>query len=413
MSKLNINRNLFLEREELLRWQKFMLESPVNRTFLVNTLTWGIVDTGGGAASTDFLLAAGTSAGTVKMVKASVALTSTGNLIDKEAFDNLAVTADSNWYWIKIAHQYSNLEDGTIVINTEGELTGTGTKFTEVLRGQSTDVPVKIKLISNNNQSIYEVVDVIDDENAILMGDTFAAETGLKYYVVGSTPLGETITSEQEEGLYLYDDCLITFVQETVLDTAPAGLVANEEFWVARVKNTAGTVTVQDKRTQFWEYYIKGVSDKLSKDENLGDLDDAVVARDNLNVYSKEEVEALLNVDSTTWLTLSRGGAASATNYSIKLKRVGKLCICQGTFLATSGASVVGATVASIAESLVGGTISTPIYFSSLGYIAGDDNKGLKMSLRASGGTLSILIDDLSAPANTEYRFNFSFFIDV
>ena len=45
MSKVDFHRNTFLEIEELNRFQKFMVESNVNKTFLSNTINWGIIDT--------------------------------------------------------------------------------------------------------------------------------------------------------------------------------------------------------------------------------------------------------------------------------------------------------------------------------------------------------------------------------
>src|SRR5690554_1685923 len=110
MSKLNINRNTFLEREELLRFQKFVLNSPVNKAFLANTLSWGVVGTSSGSGTPeDFKIESGTSSGTIKMLKDSVAITESGLLIEKLAFDNLSVPSDGNWHWVKIGHKYSNI----------------------------------------------------------------------------------------------------------------------------------------------------------------------------------------------------------------------------------------------------------------------------------------------------------------
>lgn len=292
MSKLNINRNLFLEREELLRFQEFMLESSVNQTFLANTINWGIIDTSGGTTPNDFKIETGSTSGTVKIANLSRALTESGLLIKQPAIDNIAITDDSNYYWIKIGHTYSNLESGTCSITVDGQVSGSGTAFTDVLRGQSTEVPVKIKFYNAvNNTGIYEVVQVVDDENIILQGTDFTAESNLTYFVVGSTPVGETITSQQQEGLYFYDSCIISIVAETVSDTEPAGKIANEEFWLARIINNSGTVTIEDKRDEYWEYYIRGVSDKLTKSNNLSDVDSSSVSRTNLDVYSKGETD--------------------------------------------------------------------------------------------------------------------------
>jgi hypothetical protein len=413
MSKLNINRNIFLEREELLRWQKFLIESNVNQVFLANTLTWGIIDTSGGESPQDFKVEVGTNSGTVKINELSRALTKSGLLIKQSALDNIIVPNDGNYYWMKISHKYSNIEEGECSITADGQLSGINTKFSEVLRGQGTEVPVKIKFVNSvNNTGVYEVVNRDTDTFAILAGDNFTAESGLKYFVIGSVPLGDMVTSSQEQGLYFYDSCDISFVIESISDIAPGGKVTDEEFWIARVRNSSGSITIEDKRTEYWQYYIKGVSDKLSKQENLADLGNVQIARDNLNVYSKEETEDLVGVDVLNWVGLTREAGASATGYDIKLKRIGNICVCQGTFIATSSATV-GNKIASLTETYLGGTINVPIYFATNGYIAGTDNKGLKLHLESSGGVISIVVDDNVSQTNIEYRFNFTFFLDA
>lgn len=378
MSKLNINRNIFLEREELLRWQKFMLESPVNKTFLANTQTWGIIDTSGGGTVLDFKVESGANPGTVKVANLSRALISDGLMIEQSAIDNIAIPNDSNYYWLKIGYQYSNLEEGVCSITSDGQVTGVNTIFTDVLRGQSLETPVKIKFSNSvSNTGIYEVVDVVNDTNLVLSGNSFTAESGLKYFVIGSTPIGETITSEQQLGLYFYDSCNLTQVLETTLNTAPAGKVQDKEFWIARVVNNSGTVTIEDKRTEYWEYYIKGVSDKLTKTNNLSDLTDIPQARTNLDVYSKEEVDNIASVDTVTWQTMNLGSAAqSPTNLAIC--RIGKTITITGDFTIKSGASE-GDTIASISIASIapGLSLTRKIYSHWFVYRYAESNIGV------------------------------------
>lgn len=347
MSKVDFHRNTFLELEELNRFQKFMLESNVNKTFLSNTIRWGIIDTSGGNVSNDFKVDIGTNSGTFKIGSLSRALRRDGLLIEQKAIDNIPISNDNNWYWIKIGHTYTHLEEGTCTITVNGTVTGNETKFTEVLRGISSKVPVKIKFTSSSNTGVYDVVNVIDDLNIIIQGDSFVAESGVTYRVIGSTPLGETVTSEQQTGLYSYDSCILTKVAETVNDTPPAGLIEDYEFWIARVKNFNGTVTVEDKReyivgnisySQYWEYYIRGVSDKLNKNSNLQDLSDIVTARANLQVYSITDVDNLLNTTSIPWLYMSRGNAVTFDDFDVKICRIGSICTITGRFTSLNNA---------------------------------------------------------------------------
>jgi len=368
MSKLNINRNTFLEREELLRFQKFVLNSPVNKAFLANTLSWGIVGTSSGTGTPeDFKIESGTSSGTIKMLKDSVAITESGLLIEKLAFDNLSAPSDGNWHWVKIGHKYSNIEEGTLSINANGYLTGTNTKFTEVLRGQSTEVPVKIKFVdSSNNTSTYEVVNVDDDVNALLAGDSFTAESNLRYIVIGSIPLGDTVTSQQDQGLYFYDDCEITFVQETIADTEPGGKVENEEFWLARVRNISGTVTVEDKREEYWTFYNKSLDEKLDKEANLSDVADVEEARQNLGIMTMADVGESFFSD-TGWRVMDRGVAAATSEYDIKIRRKGSVTTITGKFGNNGANSSPGAILASIPYATIGESAKTTtnIYFTA------------------------------------------------
>lgn len=393
MSKVDFHRNTFLEIEELNRFQKFMLESNVNKTFLSNTTNWGIIDTSGGASPNDFLVEASPTPSAVMIQNLSRALQKDGLLIEQQQpIDGIAIANDSAWYWIKIGHTYTHLEEGTCSITINGTVTGNGTKFTEVLRGVSSKVPVKVMFTSANNTGIYDVVNVVDDLNIIIQGDAFVAESGVTYRVLGSTPLGETVTSEQQTGLYSYDSCLITKVAETVTDTPPAGLVTDEEFWIARVSNTAGTVTVQDKReytvgaviySQYWEYYIRGVSDKLDKNNNLSDVVDVNASRGNLSVYSKAETDALLAVDSVAWVAMTKGTNIKTSN--VKIRRLGYIVNITGTFVVDGTSDIAADEVLfSIAYSAIGDYLASPsttIFFQINSIESEDLNHGLMFKI--------------------------------
>ena len=290
MSQLNFSRNLFLEKEELERFQLFLQEGVANKLFLRNTSTWGIVDDrslSGGS----FLIEAGINPGTVKISADSYAVNNLSQLIVQKAIDNIDVPADGLYYWMKISRKVSKLEEGTVTVDLNGTLTGTGTLFTDVLRGSATlQVPTKIKFYKAGgavNSDIYEVVNVGNDDTALLTG-SFTPEGGLKYIVIGTYTLGETLTVTQEEGLYDYDATDIEYIVETVVDTEPVGKDPNVEFYVARVVNHAGVVTIVDKRTEYWTFYLEGA---LLAANNLSELTDIVIAAANLGVYTKAEVD--------------------------------------------------------------------------------------------------------------------------
>ena len=252
MSKLNINRNIFLDREELLRFQKFLLESPINSVILKNTTNFGIIDSSGGGESVDFLLEKGTNSGTIKISNHSIAIDEDGLLISQPAIDNIPVVEDGNWYWYYIEHQYSNLEQGELSINSDGQVTGTGTEFSKVIRGQSTEVPTKVKLVSDNNTGVYDVVDYDGDFNMILEGESFTPESGIKYYIVGSIALSETVTEDHMQGLYQYDSCNIVGVKGFPDNgPSPLSLDYGKQFFLGIAINTGTDVVAIPKKNCF------------------------------------------------------------------------------------------------------------------------------------------------------------------
>ena len=271
MSELNLTRKTFLEVEELNRFQEFLQDDIATNTIVSNTTQFGIIQTNFTGTDTNFQVSQGTGSGTIQFATArSQALDADGRLIRLLATDNIAVTDDSSWYWIRISHEFRRHEVGTVSINTDGQMTGTGTLFNQVLRGQATDVPVRIRFqeidgTNATNNGDYEVVDVIDDTNAILTSSVvFQTEADLRYIVIGSTPIGEVVSTAQREGIYQYDSCNVELIAETTLETPPA-LPANgtgRYFYVARVMNVGGTVTVQDQRDiddTYWKFDVPGI----------------------------------------------------------------------------------------------------------------------------------------------------------
>ncbi len=302
---------------------------------------WGIVRTVfGDDESPDFLVEVGSNLGTIKIAETSKAVTKSKLLIKQESIDNISVPSDGNWYWVKISHQYLPYEDGECSISTSGKVTGVGTSFTDILRDQQTEVPVKIKFYSDSgtdNDQVYEVVSIEDDENMVLTGaGTFVAESGLKYYVIGSTPIGESLTDSQLEGLYQYDSCLIEFIAEENEDVSPVtDYIEDEEFYIARVKNVSGTVTVQDKREdQFITFNVEGMDDKMDKSSNLSDVEDVSEARDNLDVYSKTEVDLKTSFDKTVVTSYSLLNSY-INSISVRAVSNGKQVVVSGKFYVT------------------------------------------------------------------------------
>lgn len=248
MSNIRFSPDLFIGKQELDRFQTFMQEK-LSLMIKTSANSWGILKNGSNVVGNNFLVQAGASSGTIKIAYESLAIDSNVNLIKKRIEDNIAITNDSNWYWLMISYNTTNIEDGIVAIDVNGNLTGVGTKFTETLRGIP-DFPSKIKFSgSSSNISEYEVVNVIDDTNAIIAG-IFTAETGLNYKIVGTFTPG-IVVDENKKYPFNYDSCQLNAVAEDAVDTPPSK-ISGLQFYIARVRNVSGTVTIQDKRVELY-----------------------------------------------------------------------------------------------------------------------------------------------------------------
>ena len=251
MSKLNIQNDLFLARQEIDRLIKFLQEEGYIRLFKSLVSNFGVSKVDSDINFDNFKVELGTTLGTIKIANDSWAIDENVDIIYQNPIDNIAITDDSNWYWVKISYQTSNIEEGKINLAADGDATGIGTAFSEILRDQN-NYPVKVNFPDSVlNTGDYQVTSVLSDTSVKLAGTTgFIAENDLNYQVVGSyTPGINPVGSDRLP--YPYDSCDITLVLETVLDTPPAK-TAGTEFYIARVRNASSTVTVQDKRIELF-----------------------------------------------------------------------------------------------------------------------------------------------------------------
>lgn len=269
MSKINISRNVFLEKEELTNMLSFFATAPLMKAVLQASYSFGMVTNDPSKINpntinkpTDednlvdpFKVETGTNSGTIKILP-GMALTSQGNFIDINVEDNIAVPNDSNFYWVKIGYQTRNYEKGYVSVNSQGVVSGS-VNFSGKVRGQSSSIPVSIRFEKQDgsvpiNNGVYQIVNVIDNQNLLLTSaSTFVAESNLRVIVLGTLPLGGVLTSEQRNGLYTYDDYVISLVPEVSVSTPPEKEA--DEYYIARVQNSGGTVSVSNEvKSEYW-----------------------------------------------------------------------------------------------------------------------------------------------------------------
>lgn len=306
---LNIYRDNFLEKEELNRLMNFIRDNPALFLFVSNAQSFGIVQQGASLTiDPAFKIEVGTNSNTIKLVTDSYALDDNGNLIYQRAFDNLPILTDSLWYWVKISHRYDNYEQGFVNIAADGTLSGADTLFTDVLRGSSSGFPTKVKfyiqaddgsLVAANNSGVYEVVSVAGVNTAVIAGN-LTAEGHLRYVVLGAFSIKTSVASIISTGIYSYDSCNIEFIAEEVTDTPPiVGFIANEEFYVARIMSDGTTVTVQDKRSDYYFRLNFGdiiVSNKANIDASNLTAPDIVLWIAALNMYTKVQIDNAISL---------------------------------------------------------------------------------------------------------------------
>ena len=268
MSRVKISPDEFLETQELNKLQDMIINDGYKQRLLLNTQTFGIVKGFRTPAlnrtpSQVFNVVPGGNTGTI-FINGGRAIDVDGNVITMNiGVDNYPVPSTALWYWLAISYAESNIEQGTISIDVSGNVTGSGTLFTQLLRGQP-NFPSKIKFPNASiNVGEYNVLSVIDDTTVVLSGGAgvFAAESDLQYQIVGTFLPGYSIPND-DKNIFCYDNYSLRLITETSLNVPPSHN-ADYEFFLARVSYDGSTLLIQDKRNQYWRtkagYEIKNI----------------------------------------------------------------------------------------------------------------------------------------------------------
>jgi hypothetical protein len=247
MSKIKIVEDLLLEKAELNKMLGFITTEGYEYKMLQDAESYGVIRNEYIDPTNKFLkVQTSQTLGTAKL-NPGVAYDKNGNRILVSDAITMPIPEDGNWYWIKINHVFTSLEVGTVNIGgiNRGLLSGTGTKFTEVLRGQP-NFPVRITFVGGSYNDQYEVLEVIDDENALIQGVFEQLETNMQYVVVGTFTAGK-YPAISDERIYQYDSVKYEVVLEQANGIVPA-YTKDVDFFIARLRNNGGNLEIQDKR---------------------------------------------------------------------------------------------------------------------------------------------------------------------
>lgn len=331
MANLKINSELFLEVQELQRLKEFLdIESvDVNgyasiggfrKNILEDSINFGLVkktlgevstlssppdvskltfDNGRVEVDSDVVLS-GNSFKSIKH-KELFAIDREGKFIYKSATNSIPIPGNGIWHWVRIRHEYSNQERGTFSINTSGQIIGTGGELLKIFRVNK-KFPTKIRFLNASLNTLdYEVLSVIDNNNAQLQGVSFQAESNLKIGIVGTFTYGKAI-NPLSKMIYQYDSCLLELVPENTLNVSPSsGFIKNKTFYLARVKSDGVNITVQDKRLSYWE--TKGSQSSIDIERRSNPLIgiEAVKYNHPFSPGDKNIVEIAWGVRSNNW----------------------------------------------------------------------------------------------------------------
>jgi hypothetical protein len=301
--------DLFLEVAELQRFTKSLDADGFRKALLEDSVSFGLIKSDidplftNGKVERDTDNALGQK--TIK-IGAIQGIDSEGQFIVSEAIRNLPVPADSNWYWIRVKHQFTSQEKGKVSIDASGNLVGVGTEFTKILRGQP-NFPSTVKFInSSNNVLEYEVLEVTDDTHAVLVypgingGDSeFLSESNLYFQIVGTFTQGVAIDND-DKFPFKYDSSVIELVLEVTPNVRPS-FVSGQEFFLARVSVQIGNLLIQDKRIEYWESKGSKQAIDISRVANPLIGIEAVKWQNIFNGGDKNIVQLAWGMRSTNW----------------------------------------------------------------------------------------------------------------
>lgn len=259
MSLLKFSPNLFLEAIELNRFKSFIDDEGFRKNVLENSVSFGLIKSNlditfpNGLVQTDSDVTTGGM--TFKSVKYNelFAIDSYGNFIHANPGRSLAIPDDNNWHWIRISYQTTINEAGTFSLAADGTLTGSNASLTTTLRGMP-NFPSRVRFPNSIlNTGEYDILQVTNDNLAILNDVTFQPEDNLTLAVVGTFTPGASVQN-QDKYPFQYDDCLVELVPEVLQNTRPTdGYVQGRHYYIARVKVSGSDLIIQDKRIDYWE----------------------------------------------------------------------------------------------------------------------------------------------------------------
>lgn len=234
MSQIIIYPELFIEEIELNRMQRLLSNEGFRRMFVAVSSTFGVCKT-----NQNSLKVYESSSGKIG-IKEGSAIDSDGNLIflSEDKPDLFTLTNDNTFRKIFIQYTTTQIEKGTLQLNTNGSIIGTNTLFTQLFKPGK-----RIEIVNStlNNNGTYEIV-TVNSDTSLTTNATFTSESGVNFKVKGVYTPGASIPDNQSRPYFL-DSVNITLESDSNNGN-------NKKFCLARVKLNGSTLTIEDKRDE-------------------------------------------------------------------------------------------------------------------------------------------------------------------
>ena len=268
MGRLNLNDNLFIGTQELKAFQDNILQFKTILGYLTNT--YGFVDLKDKSRFVEkensCWKVTPTTGGAFSISTPSYAFAYPNNLIAWTNPSRIIQVPNSfvnKTFWVKIKFTEDNFEQGTLKVDSQGNISGTNTKFLDRLRGEPNFASV-IELFAYNSssnswvsQGQWSVESVSTNTSCVISTINSSPDTTISYLykVVGTFPLGTVVTTAMKFPL-IYDSCEVELVEETTENQAPnesVMMISTTEFYIARVRYEQGVLTVLEDTKYYYE----------------------------------------------------------------------------------------------------------------------------------------------------------------
>ena len=268
MGRLNLKDDLFIGTQELKAFQDNMLQFKTILGYLTNT--YGFIDLKDKSKFSENENSCWkvnpTTGGAFSISTPSYAFAYPNNLIawtNPSRIVQVPSSFENKTFWVKIKFSEDNFEQGTLSVDSQGNITGTNTKFLDRLRGEPNFSSV-IELFSYDtssnswiSQGQWNVESVNTNTSCVIDTTNLTPNTTISYLykVVGTFPLGTVITTDKKFP-FIYDSCEIELVEGTTENQAPnesVMMISTTEFYIARVFYSQGVLTILEDTKYYYE----------------------------------------------------------------------------------------------------------------------------------------------------------------